>query len=134
MAAEARSFIAAQSWCTRVESVQLAWAVAGVLGVFQVRLVPGQPEVDSTLWVVVGDLPSAYMVLDQAPEWRQALEGYVYEMSKWVAAVRSGLPLNDIIPVAAEPTLEHAQELEKRLKFIEHEVLAVPEEALASDA
>jgi hypothetical protein len=134
LAKEAESFVASHRWCTRVETVQLAWAVAGVLGVFQVHLVPAKSSVDETLWVVVGDLPPAYLVLDNAPTWREALGSYIYEMSRWVSAVKQGDSLNDVIPVAAEPTLEHAEMLESRLAFIEKEILAVPDDDLESDA
>ena len=134
MAKEAESFVASHRWCTRVATVQLAWAVAGVLGVFQVHLVPAKPGVDDTLWVVVGDVPPAYLVLDDAPTWREALRSYIDEMSRWVSAVKQDDSLDDVIPVSAEPTLEHAEMLESRLAFIEEKILAVPDEDLESDA
>jgi len=133
MANEAESFIESHRWCTRVASVELAWAAAGVLGVFQVRLVPARPTVDEVLWVVVGDLPTAYLVQDDAPTWREALTGYIYEMSKWVSAVKQGDSLDEIIPVEAEPTLEHAQMLESRLTFIEQNILGATDEELGCD-
>jgi len=123
LASEAKSFVESHRWCQEVTSVDLAWAVAGVLGVFEVRISPARPEVDSVLWVVVGDLPSAYLVQDDAPTWREALDGYVFEMWRWVNAVRQGEPLDDVMPVAAEPTLEHAEMLAGRLAFIESEIL-----------
>ena len=123
LADEARSFVASHDWCQKVTAVRLAWAIAGVLGVFQVDLQPARPDVDSTLWVVVGDIPPAYLVQDEAPTWREALRGYVAEMSRWVHAVKRGLPLDDVIPVAAEPSLEHAEMLAGRLAFIETEFI-----------
>ena len=123
LAAEAEEFVASQRWCQKVVGVRLAWAVAHVLGVFQVDLAPAQPGVDSTLWVVVGDVPPAYLVLDESPTWREALRGYVAEMSRWVHAVKHGLPLDDVIPVEAEPSLEHAEMLAGRLAFIETEII-----------
>ena len=134
MADEAESFIASHDWCARVETVQLAWAVAGVLGVFQVHLIPAQRNVDSALWIVVGDLPPAYLAMDDSPTWREALQGYIYEMRQWVNAVKQGDSLDDLIPVAAEPTLEHADMLASRLAFIEEKILAVPDDDLESDA
>lgn len=123
LAQEAEDFLASQPWCKKVTDVRLAWATAGVLGVFQIDLVPASPGVDSTLWVVVGDIPPAYLVTNEAPSWRDALRGYVAEMSRWVHAVRHGLPLDDVIPVEAEPTSEHAEMLASRLAFIETEII-----------
>jgi hypothetical protein len=132
-AAEAESFVASQRWCRRVSGVRLAWAVAGVLGVFQVDLVAAETGVDPTLWVVVGDIPPAYLVLDETPTWREALQGYVAEMSRWVHAVRNGLPLDDVIPVAAEPSQEHAEMLAGRLAFIETEIIEAADGEVESD-
>jgi|SRR5689334_4988307 len=133
-AVEAESFVASQRWCKKVAGVRLAWAVAGVLGVFQIDLVPAEPGVDSTLWVVVGDIPPAYLVLDESPTWREALRGYVAEMSRWVHAVKHGLPLDDVIPVAADPTQEHADMLASRLAFIESEIIEAAGGEVESDA
>lgn len=134
LSSEAEAFISSQRWCRKVDEVRLAWATAGVLGVFQVDLVPSQPGVDSTLWVVVGDLPPAYLVLDESPTWREALQGYIAEMSLWVHAVRNSLPLDDIIPVEADASLEHAEMLERRLALIQTEILGASGDGAVRDA
>jgi hypothetical protein len=85
----------------------LSWAVAGVIGVFLFDIIPSKPEVDKTLWVVTGDLPPAYLVTDEAETWQETLEGYVYEMNRWVEAVPAGKSLHDIIPVNVEPDLKY---------------------------
>lgn len=126
-AEEARDLIESQPWCRQVTAIRLAWATAGILGVFEVDLQPDSPGVDPTLWVVVGDLPPAYLVLDEAPTWRDALRGYIAEMSHWVHAVKNGLPLDDVIPVDVEPTLKHADMLAYRLSFIEKEIIDAPD-------
>jgi hypothetical protein len=134
LAERASAFLLSHRWCRSVTSVHLGWAIAGVVGVFQLKLVPARADVDDTLWVVVGDLPPAYLVLDQSPSWRDALENYVYEMRKWVSAVRKGEPLTDIIPVNVEPTLSWANELDGRLSFISDRILNPAAGEIASDA
>ena len=134
LAEEAKTFAESHDWCQKVTAVRLAWAVAGVLGVFQVDLKPAQPDIDSSLWIVVGDIPPAYLVLDDAPTWRDALRGYVAEMSRWVHAVKGGQPLDDVIPVAVEPSLEHAEMLAGRLAFIQTEFIEAAEGEVESDA
>ena len=133
LAETASSFVASQRWCRKVTDVRLAWACAGVLGVFQVDLQPARAEVDTTLWVVVGDLPPAYLVLDESPTWKDALRGYVAEMNRWVHAVKHGLPLDDVIPVPAEPSDEHADMLAGRLAFIESEIIDAAGGEIESD-
>lgn len=121
----ASEYLLSQSWCRGILSSHLGWAVAGVVGVFLFEIDPARSGIDKELWVVVGDVPSAYLVYEGNPTWRDALGAYVEEMRKWVVAVRDGTPLLlDIIPVAAAPTTEHAQMLESRLDFLANEILA----------
>jgi hypothetical protein len=133
LADEAVRFLEGHAWCRRVKSGELAFAIAGVIGVFKIVLEPARADVDSVLWVVTGDLPPAYLVTDDAPDWQSALAGYVDEMRKWVAAVRDGTSTAGVIPVSAEPTEEHAEMLESRLKFIESEFIAGPADRIESD-
>ena len=72
---------------------------------------------------MVGDLPAAYLVCDDAPTWREALRSYADEMGKWVAAVRARTSLMDVIQVGVEPTLENADKVESRLRVISRIVL-----------
>lgn len=123
LAEQARQFLNGFRWCRRIVQGHLAYGVEGVIGVFLFRIEPAKAEVDETLWVIVGDLPSAYLVCDDAPGWRDALEGCVKEMRRWVEAVRSGASLDDIIPVNAEPTAQYADMLAGRLDFFERYVI-----------
>jgi hypothetical protein len=133
LAARAGSFLRTQSWCQSVVSTKLAWGVAGVLAVFLVRIQPRDPTIDETLWVVVGDIPSAYLVQDDNPTWREALTAYVREMNRWVGAVRMHRSLDDVIPVKVAPTRENADALAVRLAFIQSEILAVDAAEVQSD-
>lgn len=129
-AREAESFLLQHSWCERIVSGRKSWAAPGVLGVFHFTIVPSQPDADAELWVVVGDLPSAYIAQPPEASWQDVLAGYIDEMRRWVAAVRAGDPLDDVIPVGVEPTEEHAQMLESRLDFLERELVNVPANSL----
>lgn len=134
LATQAENFLLSHHWCQKIAGGYLAFAVAGVIGVFLFDIVPSRPDVDNTLWVVTGDLPPAYLVTDDAESWQEALEGYVYEMRRWVNAVRNHEGLDDIIPVSAEPTLEHAVMLESRLDFIQKNLIDVPSDSIEWDS
>jgi len=47
----------------------------------------------------------------------------ISEMRLWVAAVRNGDDLKEIIPVDVSPTLEHADLLSLRLEFIQDHLI-----------
>ena len=120
---EAHAFLQSHSWCGDIGEADLGLGIPGIVAVFLIGFKPSKLEVDSKLWVIVGDLPPAYIVLDDSPTPIRALENYVYEMQKWIIAVREGKELSEVIPVNAEPSTENARLLEKRLRFIEKEIL-----------
>ena len=122
----AEQFLAGQRWCARVLDVTPVFAIGGVLGVFRASLVPAQPAADPVVWLVVGDLPPAYLVLEVGDSWPEVLAGYVDEMREWVRAVRAGGDLSGMIPVNVAPTTAHADLLERRLDFIVQHLLAEP--------
>jgi hypothetical protein len=133
LAREARDFLLSHRWCLDVRSQHLAWAVAGVIGVFIFRIRPAMPDVDEDIWVIVGDLPPAYIVRPKRDGWQTALRGYVQEMSRWVRAVRARRPVDNLIPVNTPPTLEYARMLGSRISFIRRHFLSVPGAQLGRD-
>lgn len=119
---EAESYLGGFKWCRGIEEAYYGLGIGGVVAVFLFRI-EGPPEVDEWLWVVVGDLPTAYLVTDEAPTPVAALKVYCSLMSDWVAAVRRGGPMDDVYPVAAPATAENADLLARRLDYLKSEII-----------
>ena len=127
---EASKFLKSFRWCEEIEESYFGLGVGGVVAVFLFKIIPSQKSVDEWLWVIVGDLPSAYIVIDDAPNAACALDSYIEEMSRWVKAVELSSPIDDLMPVNAPPTLEYANQLESRLGFLRKEILSGYEDDL----
>ncbi len=123
MVADATVYLEQFSWCSSVRALYGGKAVPGVVAVFLAAITPSRDGIDERLWVIVGDLPPAYLVLDDAPTSDAALGRYVDEMEAWVSAVRGGRAVDDLIPVDVEPSPEHADMLATRLDFLRSRVL-----------
>lgn len=126
MHCEAVDFIASQKWCVKINDVYVGSVFPGILAIFLIKIEPINDDVDEQVWVVVGDLPSAYITYEgdtRTP--LEALLVYIDVMGDWVDAVRNGDDLNSVIPVDVEPTLENAESLESRLEFLKKVI--VPE-------
>jgi hypothetical protein len=123
MAREARAYISAFDWCPPVRAIYLAYGVGGVVGVFLFKFSKKIQGSDDTLWVIVGDLPSAYLVLVPNDSPADALERYCGLMEDWVAAARGQRDMDDVFPVAVEATEENADLLDKRIGFLRTEIL-----------
>src|ERR1700738_1135963 len=74
MATKARQFVSSHEWCERVDGLYLAYGVGGVIAVFLTQITPRSDDVDEWFWVIVGDVPSAYITADGNPTAADALD------------------------------------------------------------
>ena len=123
MAVAAREYITSFAWCPPISAMYLAHGVGGVAALFLAELSRKIQGTDDRLWIVVGDLPSAYLVVEPQDSPAQALERYCELMEDWIAAVRDARNLDDVYPVSAEPTTENADLLERRVAFLLAEII-----------
>ncbi len=99
MGAEAERFLTAHRWCGRVTGAFLAWGVAGVLAVFYFEIEPASPNADDAVWVIVGDVPPAYMDVPSCPTPLSAVDAYATCMEDWANDVLAGRSVAEDIPV-----------------------------------
>lgn len=125
MEAQARAFLSSFKWCGTIREFYFGDGIGDVFAIFLAHIEPLRPDVDEYLWVVVGDLSSAYLVVDLCRNPREALQGYIGEMRKWVAVAEQAETGEDIIPVNAPPTPEHAALLKKRLDALERDIIPI---------
>ena len=122
MADDARAYLQGMKWCPSLSRLYLAFGIGGVVAIFLAELDPKSALQDQFLWIVVGDLPSAYLVAESATP-REALETYCALMADWIEAVELGRSLDEVFPVAANPTLEAAAQLRRRIEFLKERIL-----------
>jgi hypothetical protein len=121
--ARADAYIRSFAWCHKIKEIYFGEGVGGVVAVFLFRAEAGTRHVDEWFWIVTGDLPSCYMVTDDAPTPALALEGYCGLMEDWAEAVLAGESLEDVYPVDAPATEENAEALASRMNFIRENIL-----------
>ena len=125
MESVARDFITDFDWCGGIREFYFGAGIGGVFAVFLAHIRPNQSSVDEYLWIVVGDMPSAYLVTDDCPNPKEALEGYIWEMRKWVALAKEGRTSNDVIPVNVPATPDWAETLEIRLDALAQKIIPI---------
>ncbi|MDI1452115.1 hypothetical protein [Polyangium sp. 6x1] len=119
---EARTYLASFTWCAGIEEEFFGLGIGGIVAVFLFRI-RRVGATDEWLWVIAGDLPSAYLVTDRAASPTQALEVYCELMEDWIRAVRRGGNLRDVFPVQANPSSANADLLEKRILFLRGKII-----------
>jgi len=121
--AEAKEFLLKFRWCTKIKCAHLGYGVGGVLGVFYIEIEPDSIDIERHLWVIVGDIPSAYIVIDKAKSTVQAIRIYIKLFREWVEAIKTGASVQGLMPANAPPTLDNAILLESRLIFLEKNIV-----------
>ena len=119
---EAKKYLLSHLWCSEVTDGWLAIYWEGILGVFLFKISSDYEEVDDYVWMVVGDLPSAYVDIESANSPNEVLKAYVGIMSDWVNGVLNNTSLEDCYPVEVPPTKEYAEMLNSRLDFLLKEI------------
>ncbi|HYJ41001.1 MAG TPA: hypothetical protein VEW08_09435 [Steroidobacteraceae bacterium] len=128
MAAEARDYIEDFEWAPRITSIHLAFGIGGVVAAFLFQFDEVIEDSDDALWVIVGDLPSAYVIVEPEDDGMSALSRYCEMMEDWTINVLEGNSLDDSFPVDVEATAEHAEMLNQRIAFLRTEIIESPED------
>ena len=101
----------------------LGYGIGGVIAVFQLEFKHKIADTDQRLWIIVGDLPSAYVVVEPQDSAQKAIERYCEVMDGWIAAVLSLGDFSDVFPVNAPRTAENAELLRLRLDYLRAEII-----------
>jgi len=115
-------YISSHAWCSAVLSARLGLGVGGVVAVFLVEI-DGAPSVDDWLWVITGDFPSAYVVIDETFDAVDALATYCDIMQSWAEAVMTDDASAETFPVDAPRTKDNASDLLHRIKTLREVII-----------
>jgi hypothetical protein len=119
----ARRFLLSQNWCFGLGELYFGVGLGNGVSVFRAQITQKPPHVDSWIWVIVGDIPPAYLVIDELPDPISALRTYIVLMQEWVDLARFGESSNAVIPVNEAPTPENVEVLQKRLVALEEHIV-----------
>lgn len=119
----AKNYLSKFKWCEKICLSFFSFGVGRIIALFAFEIENSASPDDRFLWVVSGDLPTAYFVTDDIETTHDALTTYIRLMRDWVDAVRSGGDLKKVYPVNVSPTTEWADQLDSRLGFIERNIL-----------
>ncbi|NMG68132.1 hypothetical protein GPA19_24690 [Azoarcus indigens] len=124
MHTEARLFLEHFNWCAGVLEEYVGFIYPGIVAVFLFRIRPAREGVDEWVWIVVGDLPPAYITCEESPNPAAALDAYIGAMEEWVDAASRGASTDGLIPVNVAPTAENGERLKLRLELIDKNILS----------
>ena len=123
MATWARNYVTWFDWCLPIRGMYFAYGIGGIVAIFLFEFEGKIGGTDDKLWVVVGDLPPAYMIVEPNDSAKEALETYCQLMQGWIATVRNGGNFDKVYPVSAPRTAENAEGLKSRLAILREDII-----------
>ena len=129
LAKEAHSYLLSFPWCLSINKGWLVYSCGYVIGLFCFEIVPDVAKgTDDHVWVIVGDLPPAYIGILSAPSAHSALDLYIKLMEEWASKVNNGEDISDCYPVNVPATKEYADMLTTRMNLLKEDHLPLLEE------
>lgn len=126
---EAYRYLLSFPWCLSINKGWLAYSCGYVIGLFYFEIVPDVAKgADDHVWVIVGDLPPAYIDILSAPSAHSALDLYIKLMEEWASKVNNGEDISDCYPVNVPATKEYADMLTTRMNLLKEDHLPLLEE------
>ncbi len=116
---DAERYLLMHRWCEGIVNGWLAVYWEGILAVFLFQIDPTHNGVDKYVWIVIGDIPPAYIDVQSGRNPKEALDSYVLIMSEWVDNIMDGKAVAESYPVAMPPVKENAVMLKKRLDILQ---------------
>ncbi|HRF59063.1 MAG TPA: hypothetical protein PLH94_04005 [Fimbriimonadaceae bacterium] len=116
-AERASRFLAAHDWCQDILGVWYARSMQS-LDVLYVQFRSDEAETDHA-WVVVGDVPPAYLDADDIKNAIQALHGYADEVQRWCDKVLGTDYEDPVMPLRDPASWELLPETEENARRLE---------------
>jgi hypothetical protein len=118
MSEAASQYISTFPWCAAVHNSYFGGGVGGIFAVFFFHIRPSRPEVDPWIWIVVGDIPPAYIPLSDSESPADVFRSYMRGMTRWVEMARNGgvsAAKKGVPPVDLPATPEWAEKINQKL-------------------
>jgi hypothetical protein len=121
MLENARRYALSFSWCDSVNSEYFGGGIGKIIAVFLFNISTKPPDVDPWMWIIVGDIPSAYLPLEDCNSPMKVFETYTDGLQKWANFARdskTGTAEEGIPPVNVPATPEWADQIQKRIQLL----------------
>ncbi|EHQ27393.1 hypothetical protein [Mucilaginibacter paludis] len=114
----ATNYLKSFHWCNQIKDAFLYTNIGRVFCIFLFDIDNLSSDEDNLLWIIVGDIPSMYLDTQGPQTTREVVEDYIRLSQNWIKNIKTGSSLEFCFPFRAEPTLELAGLLEKKIAFM----------------
>ncbi|HEY0030786.1 MAG TPA: hypothetical protein VGC65_08515 [Bacteroidia bacterium] len=121
---EAETYLSSFEWCNEIIDGWLVKDWGFMLCIFYFKIAPSENSgADNSVWIIVGDIPPAYIDIKSGPNEYEALSSYIFLMEDWINHVNQNKSVKDCYPINVEPSKDYANMLSSRIKIIKEDFL-----------
>ena len=123
---EAKKYLSEFDWCIKILDGWVAASFGYILNIFLFKIKPDNKTCpDEYVWIIVGDIPPAYIDVVSAQTASDALNSYIEVMQDWVEKVKDGDSIEEYYPVNVTPEAKYANMLATRLKMLKEDFFPI---------
>jgi hypothetical protein len=115
---QAESHLKSFKWCKEIKSAKIYTNLGRIFCIFLFGIENIASNEDNFLWVIAGDIPSMYLDVFGSKTTKEVVKMYVVLAEDWINGIKTGDGVDECYPFNAEPTLELADLLEKKISFM----------------
>jgi hypothetical protein len=120
---ESKDYLNSHSWCTKINDGWVFINLGRVLCIFLYAIENNQSPDDNLLWVVVGDLPAAYLDTFTVSDTKDVLKVYTELVNDWIVHVESNQSLDDCFPLKSDRSLESTEMVKRRIVLLQNNIM-----------
>ncbi len=120
---EAENYLLGFRWCKKINNSFLYTNLGSTFCIFLFEILNSQSSEDNFLWVIVGDIPPMYLDVYGPKTTKQVVEDYIDLAEDWINHIENKKSVVDCYPFNAEPTIEVAELLDKKILFMKQSLL-----------
>ncbi|WP_184545844.1 hypothetical protein [Mucilaginibacter sp. FT3.2] len=120
---KAEDYLLGFKWCAEIKDCFLYYNLGEIFSIFLFEIENTQSAGDRFLWIIVGDIPSMYLDIYGTKSTVEVVEDYIKLAADWIVNVRARKSVEDCYPFDAEPKIELANLLAKRIAFMKDALL-----------
>jgi hypothetical protein len=123
MGEQATRYVRSYPWCLDLGAGYFGDGIGWIVGIFLFQVAMKGFDGHQWIWVFMGDVPSAYLLLDSYRSPHAALEKYIEGLETWVKEAEHGRTSPDLIPINVPPTPEYVAMARSRVASLREHIL-----------
>lgn len=120
---ESKIYLASQKWCGEIYEGWLFTNIGYALCIFLYRIDKLQSSEDNLVWIVVGDIPPAYLDTYNVESTKEVIENYIELVEDWIENAESGNSFEDCFPFKSDTPEESITMLKTRIQLLKNSFL-----------